>query len=163
MSHAQTIDRITAADRTPVAGRRPQGELAGLPVLTSLDQVADLMEHTDALFLRISAGPDEDRRSGGWDGESGYLLPGLPAWMLRPEAWWAGGLRLWLARQVVRHGFLLSGGKGNQPWLLTGEVVGRGPDGDPLVARWRPVALLARGVLPEAEAAYAAWRCRDLC
>ena len=153
MSPAQTIDHATTDGAA--------GE-TDLPVLTSLAEVAALQEGTDGLYLRISAGPEEDRRSGGWDDESGYLLPGLPAWLLRPEKWWAGGARLWLARQLVRHGSHLAGGRTNKSWLLTGDVVGHGADGEPLIARWKPVALLARGVMPEAESAYAAWRYRSL-
>ena len=139
------------------------GHLSGLPVLGSLAEVTSLQRYHDTLFLRVSPSPDADRVRGLRDGESGFLLPGLPAWSLRPEEWWPAGPRLWAARQLVRHGYLLSGGNGNHMWLLTGDVVGRSADGEPLVAGWTPLAQVAAEVLAGAESEYTAWRYRSVC
>ncbi|MFD1505918.1 hypothetical protein FE374_00055 [Georgenia yuyongxinii] len=155
---ASTIDRPTTIGRSA-----PTDHLAQLPTLGTLAELSSLQRDHDTLFLRISPDPDTDRLRGHRDGESGFLLPGLPAWSLRPEEWWPAGPRLWAARQLVRHGYLLSGGKGNRMWLLTGEVVGRSADGEPLVAGWTPWAYLASGVLAAAESQYTAWRFRSVC
>ena len=146
----------------PLARPAPAPETEAPPSLTSLEQVLDVLRRDGEAYLRISPGPRTDRYSGMRDADSGCLLPGLPVWAMRPEPWWPAGPRLWAARQLVRHGYLLSGGKGHVAWLLTGEEVGRGPEGEPLVGSFRPVATVAPAVLAEAESAYAAWRLRDL-
>lgn len=65
---------------------------------------------------------------------------------------------MWIARQLARRSHLVHGGA--EPWLVTGEVRGRGPDCEPLVARSNPLARVSRRVLAEAEESYAKWQTR---
>src|SRR4051812_32660480 len=122
---------MTAA--APLAYRAPAPETEALPSLSSLEQVVEALRRCGEAYLRISPGPRVDRSTGLHDPDTGCLLPGVPAWALRPEPWWPAGARLWVAHQLVRHGYLLSGGHGHVAWLLTGEVLGRAPGGEPLV------------------------------
>jgi hypothetical protein len=41
-----------------------------------------------------------------------------------------------------------------RPWILNGEVVGNGPDHEPLVVDVRPIAWLGEGALAEARRCY---------
>ncbi|WP_052436830.1 DUF6098 family protein [Georgenia sp. SUBG003] len=130
--------------------------------LPTIDTVSDLVRAAQGggeLYLRVSRGP-EDVHTGSRHPESGYPLPGLACWPLGPEPWWPAGTSTWIARQLVSHSYLLS--ERALAWVLTGPVVGRGADGEPLVAPARPVALLGHGAFLEAESVYAAWRCRDV-
>ncbi|PFG38601.1 hypothetical protein ATJ97_1085 [Georgenia soli] len=130
--------------------------------LATVDAVSDLVQAQQRkgdLYLRVSRGPD-DVHTGSRHPESGYPLPGLACWPLVPEPWWPAGTSTWIARQLVSHSYLLS--ERAQAWVLTGPVVGRGADGEPLVAPANPVALVGHGAFLEAESVYAAWRCRDV-
>lgn len=92
-------------------------------------------------------------------GKSGNLLPGVPAWPMSPEPWWAAGARVWIARQLARHAHRAHAGA--EPWLVAGEVRGRGPDCEPLIAQLTPLARIDQAVLTEADEAYAAWQTRS--
>ena len=137
------------------AGEEPTGQR----LASTLRDVVAMQRELGEVYLRISAGPEADRLAGGWHRESGYPLPGLPAWPLRAEPWWPAGQTTWIARQLVQYSYLLS--DDTHPWLLVGTVVGRGPDCEPLIADFTHVAHVAAGVMPEAQSVYAGWRARE--
>jgi hypothetical protein len=149
---------MTYADliETPVHDDR---SVHDLPSLEMVNEIVRAQQREGGLFLRVSHGP-ADVRSGSRHPESGYPLPGLACWPLKAEPWWPAGNLVWVARQLVSHSYLLS--ERARAWLLAGPVVGRGADGEPLVAPARPVAMVGHGAVLEAESIYAAWRCRDV-
>lgn len=128
------------------------------PVLETLSQVVEQCGDRQDVYLRFGYGPDDGDASARRERVSGYLLPGVPAWPLCPEPWWGAGARVWVARQLARRAYL--GHAGAEPWLVTGEVRGRGPDCEPLIGHVTPVALIHRRVLAEAEESHAAWQTR---
>ncbi|MGW5289683.1 DUF6098 family protein [Rhodococcus pyridinivorans] len=124
-----------------------------IPLITSLDQLADLA--TDPLlYLRYSKGPAADAEDGpSRDYEANVTLPGLSATTLSPEPWWRRPVKDWVARRVCKYSELAEEG-GRFAWLLTGRMVGRGPDHEPLLVDVRPHARLSKGVLDEAKRWY---------
>lgn len=124
-----------------------------IPLITSLDQLADLA--TDPLlYLRYSKGPAADAEDGpSRDHEANVTLPGLSATTLSPEPWWRRPVKDWVARRVCKYSELAEE-DGRFAWLLTGRMVGRGPDHEPLLVDVRPHARLSRGVLDEAKKWY---------
>ncbi len=108
------------------------------------------------LHLRCSEGPVADSRSATVDGESGLELPGLPVVPLQPEDWWHRPVADWMARQLSRCMQTCERDPDCYPWVLTGQVAGRGPDCEPLIANVAPIARLAPELLVEAEARYRA-------
>ncbi|GAA4434095.1 hypothetical protein GCM10023169_41270 [Georgenia halophila] len=147
MSDARVIDIHANDDRYPT----------DLPVLDSVNQVVRLIQTTGELFLRVSADGDN---AGPRDPESGYRLPGAPCFALVPEPWWLDSTESWVARQLVSRAYLITGGA--RARVLAGTVVGRGVDGQPLVAPTHPLARVERMAFVEAESVYAAWRCRHV-
>jgi hypothetical protein len=133
---------------------------ASLSEVMTLAEIVALQRRHGALHVRFSAGPDADARSGARHSESGYTLPGLPAWPLRAEPWWPVGQAVWIARQLVQNSYQLT--TQTRAWLLVGELVGRGADCEPLLADIQPVAFVAGTAIQEAQGIYAAWRCRDV-
>lgn len=126
--------------------------LDGLPRLRSLAEVAELVRVVDPLYVRFSAGPEEDRQSVSRDHESGCLLPGLSVNPMNPEPWWDRPVEHWVARQLCQYAHLMTSDR--FPWLLTGEVSGRGPDCEPLLVRVVPAASLDPGVVDAARNLY---------
>lgn len=124
-----------------------------IPLITSLDQLADLA--TDPLlYLRYSKGPAADAEDGpSRDYEANVTLPGLSATTLSPEPWWRRPVKDWVARRVCKYSELAEE-DGRFAWLLTGRMVGRGPDHEPLLVDVRPHARLSKGVLDEAKRWY---------
>ncbi len=122
--------------------------------LGELGELATLLGPDEPPYLRFSAGPEADAAESSVDGESGCVLPGLSVNPLRPEPWWTRPAVQWLARQVRQYAHLGDGT--SYAWVLTGEVVGHGPDCEPLVAGVRPVATLDDAVLEEAANVYRA-------
>ena len=112
--------------------------------LPTVDTVGDLVlaEQQGDLYLRVSRGPD-DVHTGSRHPESGYPLPGLACWPLVPEPWWPAGTSTWVARQLVSHSYLLS--ERARAWVLTGPVVGRRADGEPLSPQGQAGALYEPG------------------
>jgi hypothetical protein len=123
----------------------------GLRVLRRLEELVELVEHGDELFVRWSEGPDADASERSCDAASGLGLPGLAVNPLRPPGWWTLPTRGWLARQVRAYAHLGEDGPAEFAWVLTGRVVDRGPDNEPLVVDVGPVARLAPSLLQEAE------------
>lgn len=124
-----------------------------LPVLDSLAELADLVE--PGLFVRFSKGPDEDEGRTSTDYESGLTLSGLSVNPLDPEPWWQRPLEDWLARQLCNYVHLMEESDDERrPWVLRGDVVARGPDNEPLVAEYEPVAWLSDAAIREAKRRY---------
>ncbi|MFB9317784.1 DUF6098 family protein [Cryptosporangium minutisporangium] len=130
-----------------------------LPTLPDLDAVVELLvTHPDDLYVRWSLGPDVDVCDGEQGGTSrdsltGVRLPGLSANPLAVEPWWEGRtLRLWVARRLYDYRHLRNlRGEGTRPWVMHGEVCGRGPDNEPLVRCLGPVAWISDQALTESE------------
>lgn len=123
------------------------------PTITSLAELAGLVGRREPLFLRYSEGYETDAGRRSLDGESGLELPGLSTNPLTPEAWWTRPIEEWLARQICQYRHL-GDDPGRHAWVLTGRVVARGPDCEPLVADPEPLGRLSPAVLEEAEALY---------
>ncbi|MBF0663763.1 DUF6098 family protein [Rhodococcus sp. (in: high G+C Gram-positive bacteria)] len=126
----------------------------GIPLLSSLREVADFVAGNPDIHVRYSKGPAADEAAGpSRDYEAGVTLPGLSVTTLAPEPWWPGPLEDWLARRICKYGEL-GEEDGRFAWLLEGTVVGRGPDHEPLLTDIRPLARLGRAVLEEASRRY---------
>src|SRR5687768_10293567 len=103
-----------------------------LPCIEYLDQLAGLV--SDDTYVRFSKGPDDDRGTTSRDYESGLYLPGLSVNPLKPERWWTRPLEEYLARQICNYVHLQEESDDERrAWVLTGDVVARGPDNEPLV------------------------------
>lgn len=125
-----------------------------LACVPDLDSLVKLVEEQPNLFLRYSKGPDHDAREGpSMDYESGVTMPGLSVTTIGPEPWWPRPAVDWIARRVCKYAEL-GEEDGRRPWLLTGRVVGYGPDHEPLVDRINPLAWLAPEVLDAAQRRY---------
>src|SRR5690242_12582452 len=124
----------------------------GMPTVTTLGKLAELVRQHPRLFVRWSQGPDADARGPSTDELTGVPLPGLPASPLAVEPWWGDRpLRLWVARRLYDYSHLEhEKGPGVRPWVLDGHEVGRGPDNEPLVVCDRAVAWVADDVISEA-------------
>jgi hypothetical protein len=126
--------------------------LAPMPRLETLSEVADLVQVLTPVYVRYSAGPDADRAAVSRDHESGCLMPGLSVNPMTPEAWWTRPVEHWVARQLNQYAHLMV--RDRFPWLLTGEISGRGPDCEPLLVSITPVASIAPIVVDEASSLY---------
>lgn len=104
-----------------------------LPVIDELDAVVTLVEHRPRIYLRYSYGPEQDALDGpSEDYEANLPLPGLSVTTISPEPWWTRPAIEWMARRLCKYAEL-GDTAGRGPWLLTGHVVGRGPDHEPIV------------------------------
>lgn len=126
--------------------------LDALPRLRSLAEVAELVAVVRPLYVRFSGGPDQDRSTVSRDHESGCLLPGLSVNPMNPEPWWDRPVEHWVARQLCQYAHLLTPER--YPWLLTGEIAGRGPDCEPLLVDVVPAASIEPQVVEEAGRLY---------
>ena len=123
-----------------------------VPRLRSVAEVVELVSVVHPLYVRVSGGPEQDAAEASRDHESGCVLPGLSVHPMNPEPWWDRPPEHWVARQLCQYAHLL--GPGRVPWLLTGRVVGRGPDCEPLLADVVPAASLDPRVVEEAGRLY---------
>ncbi|WP_218926029.1 DUF6098 family protein [Xylanimonas oleitrophica] len=123
-----------------------------LPAVGSLEELADLARRSRPLYVRFSEGPQADAECVSRDHESGCAMPGLSANPLDPEPWWDRPVIDWVARQVVQYAHLERGSR--FAWVLTGTVVGRGPDCEPLLADIEPVAAIPSDVVRAARDRY---------
>jgi hypothetical protein len=124
-----------------------------LPVLRTLEELADLVRHTSGLHVRWSHGPDADRDLvTSRDGLTGVRLPGLSANPLDLEPWWEERpVELWVARRLYDYSHLpREKGPGVRPWILRGRVKGRGPDNEPLLGDIDPVGWIDEALIKEA-------------
>lgn len=125
-----------------------------MPVVDELAGVVELVaEHPD-LCVRYSAGPEHDASSTSRDHEADLELPGLSVTTLRPEPWWTRPAIDWIARRLCKYLDLAQKSPDRQPWVLTGEIVGYGPDHEPLVAQVVPLAWIGARALQQARAHY---------
>jgi hypothetical protein len=121
--------------------------------ITTLRELAEAVD-AEELYVRYSKGPEDDRSSGSLDTESGLELPGLSVNPLRPETWWTRPAEDWLARQVCQYEHLRDKEPERFAWVLTGTVVGRGPDCEPLIRPFRAFARFSDDLLEEAGRRY---------
>jgi len=126
--------------------------LDDLPRLRDLAEVAELVSVVSPLYVRFSGGPDSDRATVSRDHESGCLLPGLSVNPMNPEPWWDRPVEHWVARQLCQYAHLMTAER--SPWLLTGELAGRGPDCEPLLVDVEPAASIDPRVVEEAGRLY---------
>ena len=126
--------------------------LDALPRFRSLAEITGLVAVVQPLYVRFSGGPDQDRSTVSRDHESGCLLPGLSVNPMNPEPWWDRPVEHWVARQLCQYAHLLTPDR--LPWLLTGEVAGRGPDCEPLLVDVVPAASIDPQVVDEARRLY---------
>lgn len=125
----------------------------GLPELHSLAELAEWVR--PGVYVRFSKGPAHDRDRRSYDYESGLELSGLSVNPLQHEPWWTRPVEQWLARQLCNYVHLQEEADDTRrPWILEGEVVANGPDNEPLVAQFRPLAWLSRGLIEEAKTVY---------
>lgn len=131
----------------------PRDATRTIPQLESLAELEDLVGPD--VFIRFSLGPDADRGQCSRDYESGLILPGLSVNPLQPEKWWTRPLVEWLARQLCNYVHLQDEADDERrPWVLEGDVVSRGPDNEPVVGVFRPLAWLSDALIDEAKALY---------
>ena len=124
-----------------------------LPMLTSLAELAGYV--APDTHLRFSRGPEHDRGGRSHDYESDLELPGLSVNPLPPERWWTRPVEDWLARQLCNYIHIMEEADDDRrPWVLRGATVARGPDNEPLVADFEPVALLSDELIDEARRRY---------
>ncbi|WP_067829827.1 DUF6098 family protein [Actinomadura kijaniata] len=123
-----------------------------MPTISTLDDLAKLVDEDDRLFVRWSRGPEADAKGSSRDDLTGVPMPGLSANPLAMEDWWAPRpLLVWVARRLYDYSHLeREKGPGVRPWVLVGEERGRGPDNEPLVSCLRPVAWIEESVLEDA-------------
>lgn len=127
-----------------------------LQPLTTIYQLEGTLRRYPDLHVRYSEGPVADARRRSVDTESGLELPGLSVNPLQPENWWHRPIADWIARQLCQYRHLQQQNPDRFPWVLTGAVVARGPDCEPLLRNVVPVARLSESLLAEAEERYRA-------
>lgn len=125
-----------------------------LGTLNSMYELETAMRRFPGLHVRYSEGPSADGFATSVDTESGLELPGLSVNPLEPEHWWYRPVADWLARQLCQYRHLQTQNPDRFAWVLTGEMAGRGPDCEPLLAGVLPVARLSDDLLSEAERLY---------
>ncbi|MEV5145714.1 DUF6098 family protein [Streptomyces sp. NPDC052727] len=124
-----------------------------LPVMSSLAEVARLVERHQGLYVRWSKGPGTDLDDvSSTDELTGVPMPGLSANPLDVENWWEDrSVELWVARRLYDYAHLPHDkGPGVRPWVLRGRETGRGPDNEPLVADVEPLCWIADQVIDAA-------------
>jgi hypothetical protein len=124
----------------------------GMPELTRLDQLVELMDLDFKLFLRYSRGPAADATHRSVDHESGLTMPGHSANPLTPPGWWSLPPEDWVARSICQYARELA--EGSRPWVLTGTVIDFGPDNEPLLVDVQPIAWLGDELVAEAHQRY---------
>jgi hypothetical protein len=125
-----------------------------LLIAHTLDEIVHVVTQVSRVFVRYSAGPEADGACRSMDYESGLELPGLSVAVLTPEPWWTRPTEDWVARRLCKYDELLD--EDRFPWLLTGDIVGRGPDHEPLVRMRQPLGRVGGQALAEARHLYEA-------
>jgi hypothetical protein len=126
--------------------------MADMPTLHRLGELIDLLEHDTRVYLRYSPGPEADASHPSKDHESGLLMPGVSVNPLWPPRWWTRPPEDWVARAVCQ--YIRELHEGARPWVLTGREVDFGPDNEPLLADFEPIAWVSEDLLREAHARY---------
>jgi hypothetical protein len=122
--------------------------------IDELEELTELATGSAELYVRYSVGPEADAQRPSRDYEADLDLPGLPVATLRPEPWWCRPAQDWVARRVCKYMELAHRAPDRRPWVLTGHVVGCGPDHEPLLASVEPIAWLGARALDQAYARY---------
>jgi uncharacterized protein DUF6098 len=138
-----------------IAARAAPGR-TGLAMRTidDLNELEDVVAREPAVYVRYSQGPDRDAHGTSRDYEAGLDMPGLSVTPLTPERWWTRPAIDWIARRVCKYMDLADVAPDRRPWILTGDIVGNGPDHEPLVGNARPIAWLGEGALRQARQCY---------
>lgn len=121
--------------------------------LSSLDEVADFVQHQDGVYVRWSRDIHGDLDAEvSRDELTGVELPGLSANGLAVEPWWGERpVRTWIARRLYDYRHLCDmRGPGTKPWILRGSECGRGPDNEPLLRECQLLAEIAQDAIDEA-------------
>jgi hypothetical protein len=124
-----------------------------LRLLDSLLAVVECVNAHGEVYVRHSRGPAADAERVSRDFEAGLDLPGLSVTHLTPEPWWSRPVEDWVARRLCKYDELTNQ-EGRFPWVLTGRVVGAGPDHEPLVVDVRPLGKVGGQALKEARSIY---------
>jgi hypothetical protein len=122
--------------------------------IDDLDELAEVVARESAVFVRYSHGPDHDAQHASRDYEAELDLPGLSVTPVTPEPWWTRPAVEWIARRVCKYMDLANDAPDRRPWILAGEIVGNGPDHEPLVTEVRPIAWLGTRALAQARRCY---------
>jgi hypothetical protein len=125
-----------------------------LEVITTLEQLADLVAGDSPMYLRYFQGPGR----GCCEGSQPRLRGRRDiAWTVghhdRPGTMVPRAVEEWVARRICKYGELAEEDD-RYAWLLKGIIVGRGPDHEPLLTDIRPLARLSRAVLEQATLLY---------
>ncbi|MFE8949021.1 DUF6098 family protein [Streptomyces sp. NPDC007856] len=134
-----------------------------LPVVSTLAELARLVDEQQGLYVRWSLGPGTDLAEvSSTDDLTGVPMPGLSASPLDVERWWADrSVELWVARRLYDYAHLPHDkGPGVRPWVLRGREAGRGPDNEPLVTDAEPLCWIADEVIDAAKE-QVAWQERE--
>jgi hypothetical protein len=124
-----------------------------LRIVDDFDELVRLVKEVPDLYVRYSKGPAHDGRRGtSRDYEAGVDMPGLSVTTIAPEAWWPRDPADWVARRLCKYDELHE--EDRFPWLLTGRIVGYGPDHEPLVVEVEPVARVGDAALECARQLY---------
>jgi hypothetical protein len=142
--HAWGVEHQTLDD--------PAGPAPDVPLLATIDDVVELVRSDDRdLYVRFGD-PGDDLRSHSVDHESGLTMPGLSVNPVSPPSWWQGrSLAAWVVRQICSYAHLQEHDPQRACVLLTGRIVDRGPDNEPLLNDASLVAILAPEVVEEAQ------------
>lgn len=124
--------------------------------IAGLGQLCEIVSGDEPVYVRYSKGPDHDRGQTSRDYESGAEMPGLSVNPLAPEPWWTKPKEQWIARQLCQYLELQEEGDGRRAWVLTGGIAGYGPDREPLLGAWEPVAWLSDELIDQARTCYEA-------
>jgi hypothetical protein len=101
------------------------------------------------LFVRYSSVIESgDAKS--YNHQTGQVEAGLSVNNATVE--FAPNSEIWIAKQLVEYRYLTMGQPESKCWILTGDIVGRGSDNEPLVQNVQPVAIIGESVLDEARA-----------
>jgi Family of unknown function (DUF6098) len=131
------------------------GELVVVESLAELAQLINRWTDERPLYARWTDDVRRDERTQvSRDELTGIELPGLSVNSLSVEPWWGDReLTTWLARRLYDYRHLQEiRGPGTRPWVVAGVETGRGPDNEPLVTQFTPVAQIALPVIDEAAA-----------
>ncbi|HKX66554.1 MAG TPA: DUF6098 family protein [Intrasporangium sp.] len=128
-----------------------------MEIITRFDEVVELARMRAPVYVRYSAGPAHDAEAPSHDVEADVALPGPPAATLTPEPWWTRPDEDWVARRLCTYLDPLEqdgNGADRRPWLLTGVVVGYGPEHEPLIGAVEPLGWVGPEVLETAKELY---------